>query len=579
MKKNNNTGLNIIMYIFIGLIVIVGIILFIPEKTEVPVTNNEEKKEEVVITFTTTDTNVSLKKGETKEINYTISGNYNINWFSSNNSVATVSSGTITAIGSGDCIVTGTVSVDGKVKSISINVNVEKEEETPTPKPEPTPSKPQITKLVISSSKLNVSVGETKKIEYRIEPTDGEIKSIKWESADTSIATVSDGNVVGVKEGSTTVTLNINDTLIGKVTVKVSPNVSDIRISTYPRLTLKVGEKSKIVASTVPAGRGNITYKSSNESVLSVANDGTVTGKGRGSAKVTLSIGSINKSIDINVLPTKGVITGDGHIWGYQSKNNKTPKRADASFFQKMASAGRGSLSGNTYTINSGNNKFVYYIDRSTLNANGTNIMVRIYYPEDVDLSTANMLTYMGGDGERNFSGLFSDIEKNRSVGASAGILVLVAEGNNNRTAFDQKAGMLSTIFAQATVGHKSGKNSIAGFSTGGTKVMGSANLYNYDRVIVFSSYYNWATSAERVKGIEVMFYMPNGDHLYNQAKATLNDMKKSGYRNVTVVTNSSELTNLFGNDFLVINPGSLMTSAHVTKNVTDSKMISYVND
>ena len=138
---------------------------------------------------------------------------------------------------------------------------------------------------------------------------------------------------------------------------------------------------------------------------------------------------------------------------------------------------------------------------------------------------------------------------------------------------------MYSTQFAQAVVGHKSGKNSIIGFSTGGTKVMGAANLSNYDRIIVFSSYYNWATSAERVKSIEVMFYMPNGDHLYNQAKATLNDMKKSGYKNVTVVTNSSELTNLFGNDFLVINPGSLMTSAHVTKNVTDSKMISYVND
>ena len=576
MNKNNN-GLNIIMYVLIGLIVVVGIIFFIPEKKEVPVTNNTEKKEEVVITFTTTDTNVSLKKGETKEINYTLSGNYNINWFSSNNSVATVSNGIITATGSGTANITGTVSVDGKVKSISVRVTVEKEEED-TPPPEP--SKPQIEKLVIASSKLNVTVGESKKIEYRIEPTDGEIKSLKWESADTSIATIdNDGNVKGIKEGSTTATININDSIIGKVTVKVTPNVTDIKINTYPRLTLKVGEISKISASTVPENKGNITYKSSNENILSVSSDGTITGKAQGSAKVTLSIGSITKSIDINVLPTKGVITGTGHVWGYKSMNETTPKRADITFFQKMANEGRGSLSGNTYTINSGNNKFIYYIDRSMLNANGTNIMVRIYYPDNTDLSIANMLTYMGGDGERNFSGLFGEIEKDRSIGASAGILVLVAEGNNDRTAFDQKAGMLSTMFAQAVVGHKSGKNSIAGFSTGGTKVMGSANLYSYDRVIVFSSYYNWATSAERVKGVEVMFYMPNGDHLYNQAKATLNDMKKSGYKNVTIVTNSSELSNLFGNTFLVINPGSLMTSAHVTKNVTESRMISYVND
>ena len=125
--KNKNTGLNIIMYVLIGLIVLVGIVFFIPENKETPVTNKEEKKEEVVITFTTNDTNVTLKKGETKEINYNLSGNYNINWFSSNNSVATVSKGIITAVGSGTCNVTGTLSVDGTVKSISIKVRVEED--------------------------------------------------------------------------------------------------------------------------------------------------------------------------------------------------------------------------------------------------------------------------------------------------------------------------------------------------------------------------------------------------------------------------------------------------------------------
>ena len=580
--NNKGNSLNIIMYVIIGLIVIVGIVFFIPENSEVE-EEKTEKKEEVIITFSTTDTNVTLKKGETKTINYTLSGNYNINWFSSNRSVITVDNGVITAIGSGNANVTGTVNYEGVVKSISIKVTVEKDEKdnpSPTPTPTPTPTGKQIEKLVISSNKLNVVVDETKKIEYRIEPVDGEIKSIKWESADTSIATVdSSGNVKGIKEGSTTVTLNINDLLIGKVTIKVSSKVNSIEINTYPRLVLKVGESSKIKASVIPNNSGSISYKSSNTNVASVSSDGTITGKGRGSATITLSSGNKSKTIDINVLPTKGVISGTGSIWGYKSKNEKNPKRADTAFFQKMANSGRGSLSGSTYTISSGSYKFTYYIDRSVLNVNGSNIMVRIYYPDNTDLTTANMLTYMGGDGERNFSGLFNDIEKNRSLASSAGILVMVAEGTNDKTAFDQKAGMYSTIFAQAVVGHKSGKNSIAGFSTGGTKVMGSANLYSYDRVIVFSSYYNWATSAERVKGIEVMFYMPSGDHLYNQAKSTLNDMKKSGYKNVTIVTNSNELANLFGNDFLVINPGSLMTSAHVSKNVTDSRMISYVND
>ena len=145
------------MYVLIGLIVIVGVIFFIPENSNAPVTSNEEKKEEkkeeVIITFTTTDTDVTLKVGETKEINYNLSGNYNINWFSSNNSVATVSNGVITAVGGGSCNITGTVSVDCKVKSISIKVTVEKKEEK---KDEEPPTTKKIEKLIISTNKLSI---------------------------------------------------------------------------------------------------------------------------------------------------------------------------------------------------------------------------------------------------------------------------------------------------------------------------------------------------------------------------------------------------------------------------------------
>ncbi len=185
----------------------------------------------------------------------------------------------------------------------------------------------------------------------------------------------------------------------------------------------------------------------------------------------------------------------------------------------------------------------------------------------------------MGGDGEMTFHGLFGSIEKDISIiDNNGGIVILVAEGNN--TEFNQYVGVLSTKFVQACVKQKSGvRNSIIGFSTGGTKVMGAANLHNYDRVIVFSSYYNWAGTANNLKNKEIMFYIPNGDTLYKQAKETLRDMKKAGYTNVTIVTNSSELINLYKDTFLVINVGSLMTNAHVTKNVTDSNVISYANE
>ena len=119
----NNSALNIVIFIIIGLIVVTGIIFLIPENKSTP-TNNVPKQDDIIITFTTTDTDITLNKGETKEINYSLSGNYNINWFSSNSSVATVSNGVVTAVGKGICNVTGTVSAEGKIRTISVRITV-----------------------------------------------------------------------------------------------------------------------------------------------------------------------------------------------------------------------------------------------------------------------------------------------------------------------------------------------------------------------------------------------------------------------------------------------------------------------
>ena len=75
------------------------------------------------------------------------------------------------------------------------------------------------------------------------------------------------------------------------------------------------------------------------------------------------------------------------------------------------------------------------------------------------------------------------------------------------------------------------------------------------------------------------MFYVPSKDHLFTQAKATLNDMKRAGYTNVTIVTNSNDLVNAFGNTFLVINPGSLMLTGHLSENVLRAGLFAYGND
>ena len=79
------------------------------------------------------------------------------------------------------------VTSKGNIATCKVVVSKKNETQTPTepttpkeqttPKEPTTPSKPQIEKLIISSSKLSVYVGKSKKIEYRIEPSDADLRT------------------------------------------------------------------------------------------------------------------------------------------------------------------------------------------------------------------------------------------------------------------------------------------------------------------------------------------------------------------------------------------------------------------
>ena len=568
--KSNDKILNIIIYVIIGLMVIVGIIFFIPESKEEKPSDNNDKKDEIVITFTTTDTNITLKKGETKKINYSLSGDYNINWFSSNNSVVQVQNAEIKAINSGTANITGTVSVDGVVKSITIKVTVEKDEnETPTPTPTPEPTKPQIEKLVIASNKISVVVDETKKIEYRIEPTDGEIKSLKWTSDDTSIATVDEnGNVKGIKEGSTIVTININNTLIGKITIKVKPKIKGLNLKSSSSITLKIGDTSQISAETNPTNSNvKITYKSDNSNVT-VSDKGLIKAVSGGTSIVTVSADKYSKKVTVTVRPKTGVVNGDG-VWGYTDSKTVNPVRAGVDFFTSLANKGIGSISGNIYKYSN----YTYDISKSILTANGRNSYVRIYYPAGVDLSDVNTFTFFGGSGDRNWGSFFDAIDKNTSLIKSSGIIILVSAYSS----YHQQDGINGTEFVKAIVKQKSGKkNTVAGYSMGGP-ASGEAMLYgNYDRLIVVCSYV-YTNTIKQLKDKEIYFFSPVGDTMLSTTKETLNTIKSQGdFKDVSIITNNTDLINTYSNSMLIINPGGNLGTGHTWYNITDANLFAF---
>ena len=563
----NNSALNIVIFIIIGLIVVTGIIFLIPENKSTP-TNNVPKQDDIIITFTTTDTDITLNKGETKEINYSLSGNYNINWFSSNSSVATVSNGVVTAVGKGICNVTGTVSAEGKIRTISVRITVNEEEKPEEPEK---PTVPQIEKLVISTNKINIVVEETKKIEYRIEPTNGEIRSIKWDSEDPSIATVDEnGNVKGIKEGSTIVSLNINDNLIGKITVKVKPKITGITLSSPTSLTLKVGGTSQISAVTNPKDANvKITYKSNNSHVT-VNDSGKITAVSSGTSTITVAADKYSKKISVTVRPQTGVISGDG-IWAYTDSNTVNPVRAGTNFFSNLEKKGIGKLSGTVYTYSD----YVYDFSKSLLSHGGRSSMVRIYYPNGKDLSKVNTFTFIGGAGERNWGSFFSAIEKDTSMIKTGGIVILVS----GRSGYNYQDAINATNFVKAIVKQEKGmKNSVAGYSMGGPEAGKAAHISNYDRLVIVDSYIDSSDIAS-LQNKEIYIYSPTGDSMAKHTTTTLNRIASNGnFKNVTLISNNSNFINNYSKSMLVVNPGSAQGSGHGYTCIVKSNMFAFIN-
>lgn len=489
-----------------------------------------------------------------------------IEYNSSNPMVAKVDNNKIVSINEGVAIITMTVNnnISKEIKvvvsnKVSINSIIK-----------------EIDKVILKDKEITMEMGDNYELLYDTDPSNGYIENIEYISSDDSIVSVMDGVLSANNTGEVTVKIIINNNITDEMVVKVKSSKADIKIDKHPKTTIRIGEKTNVISHIEPVINDKVVYKSSNPMVATVDN-GVITGVSSGTAIINLSIDNgKTKTYQINVLPKSGSHSGAFNLWGYKSLNSKTPVLADMLFFQKLASNGIGILQGNTYIINTSNGNFSYDITSNLLTINNKKVKMRIYYPPGEDLSSLNTLTFMGGRGETNFGSLFTDIKNNPSMVKNSGILILIAEG----ASFDGESGAYSTMFVKAITKQKAGvKNSILGFSDGAHKVMHASSKMYYDRIIVFSGYTDGVDSLDNAKNSEVMFIIAPNDGNYSQAQNALRHMMNSGYNNVTIISNGSDMIKLFSHKFLVITPGNIMKNGHLTENILLSGMIEYLND
>lgn len=166
--------------------------------------NDAEEIEIISVDGITLDVeSVVLNVGETVVISPTISPsdatNQNVTWFSSNEDIATVSDGIVSAVSEGTVSIVATTEDGGFTATCIINISASEEVVS-------------VTSIALSETELTLVVGsEPIQLTAIIEPEDATDKTISWGTSDESIVTVVDGLVTPISEGSATISAITND--------------------------------------------------------------------------------------------------------------------------------------------------------------------------------------------------------------------------------------------------------------------------------------------------------------------------------------------------------------------------------
>ena len=240
---------------------------------------------EAIVKVTSVSLNKSellLHKGENEVLSASISPanatSKLLEWGTSNDKIATVDSrGMVTAIADGSAIITATT-LDGSNISSACQLRVI------TP----------VTSIILSKSSVMLKVDQECKLDAIILPTNATIKKLQWISSNPNIATVdNEGNVKGLNIGSCVVAASSDGTNVHEtcyVTVQKKEFVSQIVLDN-DEVALLEGEEKRLSAVVLPSTADNksLVWRSDNEKVATVGEDGLVHALSKGIAIISAS--------------------------------------------------------------------------------------------------------------------------------------------------------------------------------------------------------------------------------------------------------------------------------------------------
>ena len=236
-----------------------------------------------VTSVTLNRSSLSLEEGQSASLSATVcpdnATNKNVNWTSSNNGVATVSGGVVTAVANGSATITATAA-DGSGKSSSCTVSVTEDV--------------LVSSICICSDTATLTKDKSEYFCATVCPENATNKAVTWSSDDPCVATVNpvSGLVYAENAGTTVIRATAKDgsgvSGVCNLTVVDTIYVEDIALS-HAYLVLYKGNTRKLTATVCPcdATTKNVRWYSSKPSVATVHTfTGVVTAKSAGSATI-----------------------------------------------------------------------------------------------------------------------------------------------------------------------------------------------------------------------------------------------------------------------------------------------------
>lgn len=207
---------------------------------------------------------------------------------------------------------------------------------------------PAVETLSIIEQDKTLGVGETYQLTTTYAPVNAVAPTITWKSSDAKVATVdANGLVTAVGDGTATITAETDNgkTASRKITVSSVDVKAESVTPTADKTELLLKETAQITYTYAPENvtnveekKKNVTYKSSDEEVLTVDETGKVTAVGNGTATVTVTFDGVTGDLafTVDADPKSEFISGAWVSAGSMSKGYELADDATRNFKLKV---------------------------------------------------------------------------------------------------------------------------------------------------------------------------------------------------------------------------------------------------